>query len=268
MPPNETYVPLSNGRLEQLSHYVNSVGYDDRWLGQIVNLLDEQGVADETLVIFTGDHGISLPENDRPASYYNPNAGCNHVPLVLSHPKLPFMDVAGSVCSIEILPTVLLRETGSLSEAASIAAGDLLANYEGQSLIRTLRNSATVAGKRMAAESVPAFLDTEDGVLSNWQFVVMNPGRAIVGIRDKQRPHWRLVAPVIKNVEWRFNDLQDEPNDIHPVEAFDFAAFLADVEKRYSITEAKWAEEAAFIVRWFIDENNKRWQYGQYRPQD
>ncbi|OAR01949.1 hypothetical protein LLEC1_06843 [Akanthomyces lecanii] len=199
MPANETVVPLGHGgRLEQMSDYINSVGYDDRWLGQILQLLDEEQVADETLVVFVGDHGISLPENDKPASYYNPNTGCNHVPLVFSHPRLPIMDVGGAE------------------------------------------------------------------IMSNWQFIVMNPGRAMIGIRDKRRSHLTLVVPVIENVFWRFNDLTRDPRDVNPIEAFSFATFLQEIEKKYGKSEAEWAEEAAFVVRWFVDENNKRWQYGEY----
>jgi hypothetical protein len=263
MPANETVVPLGSGRLKPLSNYINSIGYDDRWLGQILSLLDDEQVADETLVIFTGDHGISLPENDKPASYYNPNTGCNHVPLIFSHPKLPPIDVSGPVSTMEILPTVLdlLRETGSLTDAANSAAGDLLANYEGQSLIRTLRNSAA---RHSGAALSKVTLDAKDDIMSNWQFIVMNPGRAMVGIRDRRRTNLSLVVPVIKNVVWRFNDLTHDPRDESPIEAFNFETFLHEVEQTYSRTEAEWAEEAAFVVRWFVDENNKRWQYGEY----
>ncbi|KAJ3498646.1 hypothetical protein NLG97_g977 [Lecanicillium saksenae] len=81
IPEEEQYVPLASGRWDDLSHYINAVGYDDRWLGKILGVLDEEGVANETLVVVTGDHGISLPENNKPASYHNPNAGCNHIPV-------------------------------------------------------------------------------------------------------------------------------------------------------------------------------------------
>ena len=100
--------------------------------------------------------------------------------------------------------------------------------------------------------------------MSNWQFIVMNPGRAMIGIRDKRRSHLTLVVPVIKNVFWRFNDLTRDPRDVNPIEAFSFATFLHEIENKYSKKEAEWAEEAAFVVRWFVDENNKRWRYGEY----
>ncbi|OAA58154.1 sulfatase domain protein [Cordyceps fumosorosea ARSEF 2679] len=256
IPAEEAYVPLATGRWDDLSHYVNAVGYDDRWLGRILGVLDDEGVAGETLVVVTGDHGISLPENNTPASYHNPNAGCNHVPVVMSHPGLPPIDVDDAVSTMEILPTVLdlLRETGSLSRAASKAAGDLLANYEGQSLIRPLRNSAYRADGH----------DPDEEDLRGWQFVVMNPGRAMLGVRDRRRPTWRLVVPVIHDVEWRFTDLATDPTDTDSVQAFEFPAFLDKVQRQHGKEPARWAEEGAFIARWWVEENNKRYEYGPY----
>ncbi|KAM3458265.1 hypothetical protein MY3296_000471 [Beauveria thailandica] len=258
IPAEDAYIPLANGRWDDLSHYINAVGYDDRWLGKILGALDDEGVANETLVVVTGDHGISLPENNKPASYHNPNVGCNHVPVVLSHPGLPPMDIDDSVSTMEILPTILdlLRETGSLSDAASKAAGDLMANYEGQSLIRKLRDSA------YRVEDPTGVVDEQE--LRNWQFVVMNPGRAMLGVRDRRRKNWRLVVPVIHDVEWQFTDLEADPTDTDSVQAFEFRAFLDKIQRRYSKEEARWAEEAAFIARWWVEENNKRYEYGPY----
>ena len=258
MPDADKYIPLADGRLNDLSHYINSVGYDDRWIGKILKALDDEGVADETLIVLTGDHGISLPENDIPASYLNPNVGCNHVPVVVSHPKLPAMDITESVSTLEILPTVLdlLRETGSLSDAVAQAATDLMGNYEGQSLIRKLRTSAPL-GKA-------AGYGNELKELGNWQFIVMNPGAAMLGVRDKRQRTWRLVVPVLHNVEWKFTDLETDPRDISPVEAFDFYELLVKVEKKHGVEQAKWIEEAAFVARWWVEENSKRWQFGPY----
>ncbi|KAF1730051.1 Lipoteichoic acid synthase-like YvgJ [Beauveria bassiana] len=258
IPAEDAYVPLANGRWDDLSHYINAIGYDDRWLGKILGVLDDEGVANETLVVVTGDHGISLPENNKPASYHNPNVGCNHVPVVMSHPGLPPIDIDDSVSTMEILPTILdlLRETGSLSEAASKAAGDLLANYEGQSLIRKLRDST------YRVEDATGVVDEQE--LRNWQFVVMNPGRAMLGVRDRRRKNWRLVVPVIHDVEWQFTDLEADPTDTDSVQAFEFRAFLDKIQRRYSKEEARWAEEAAFIARWWVEENNKRYEYGPY----
>lgn len=262
MPDDETYVPLAKRGHNDLSHYVNSIGYDDRWLSSILDILDQEEVANETLAIFVGDHGLSIPENDKLASYYNPNVGCDHVPLVISHPKLPALKVEAPVSAIQIVPTVLdlLINTGSLHPAASQAARDLLANYEGQSLIRPLRGSVPEKG----GESAGAVPDEQHHAVADWQFTVMNPGRAMVGVRDARHAHWRLVVPVVDNIAWRFTDLSSDRTEAHPVLGFDFAGFLGEVEAMHGLEQARWAEEAAFVARWWVEENSRRWRYGPY----
>lgn len=258
MPAEEHYVPLTKTKaLEDLSKYTNSIGYDDRWLGKVLQILEQEGVANETLVVFVGDHGLSIPENNILASYYNPNVGCNHVPLVFSHPLLPAIDVNDPVLSTSILPTILdlLLETGSLGESAGEAARELMTNYEGQSLMRPLRkNAPNIDNKLVAADGKPSSH-------ADWHFTLINPGRAMVGVRDTKNKNWRLVVPVIQNIEWRFTDLGRDPTEKHPLQGFQFSGFVKKIEEKHSIEAAKWAEEAAFMARWWVEENSKRWRY-------
>lgn len=252
MPADEAYVPLGSG-LDDLSRYVNAIGFDDRWLGRVLEVLDDEGVADETLVVLVGDHGLSIPENGALPTYYNPNSASNHVPLVLSHPKLPPVTVEAAVSSVQVLPTVLdlLRETGSLSDAASEAARDLVGNYEGQSLVRPMGSDGKTG---------PA------GALGDWQFTVINPGSAMLGVRDARsaRRHWRLVVPVVDNAEWRFTSLDADPAEERPTVGFEYAAFVRAVEERHGEAAARWAEEGAFVARWWVEENGRRWRFGPY----
>ncbi|PNY25502.1 Uncharacterized protein TCAP_04557 [Tolypocladium capitatum] len=248
------YVPLSHDkRLGDLSHYTNGIGYADRWLGKILDILDEEGVADETLMVFVGDHGLSIPENDGISPYYNPNVGNFHVPMVFSHPKLPPLDINAAVSSLQILPTILdlLLETGSLPKTGRHreAARDLAHNYEGQSLLRPLRNSSN---------------HSDRGSQGNWQYTVVNSGRAMLAVRDGRRPSRRLIVPVIDNIEWRFTDLDSDPHEQEPVVSFGFSSLLHSVERRHGIEAAEWVEEAAFMARWWVEENSKRWRYGPY----
>ncbi|KAK1988635.1 sulfatase [Colletotrichum cereale] len=262
MPDSEKYVPLGRD-LDDLSHYINAIGYDDRWLGKITNMLDELGVANETLLVLVGDHGLSIPENDILATYYNPNVVSNHVPLVLSHPKLPPITIDDAVSAQQILPTILdlLIETGSLSKPAADAASDLLNNYEGQSLIRPVKKSRPGTVYQDAPLQDAPLPPPEVG---NWHFTVINPGRPMVGVRDARRKSWRLVVPVVDNIEWRFTDVEKDPRDADPVLGFDFTDFLAKVENAHGVDAARWVEEAAFIMRWWVEETSKRWRYGPY----
>ncbi|KND91907.1 Lipoteichoic acid synthase-like YvgJ [Tolypocladium ophioglossoides CBS 100239] len=246
MPEDEKYIPLaSEKKLDDLSHYINAVGYVDRWLGQILEVLEQEGVADETLLVLVGDHGLSIAENGGITPYYNSNIGNFHVPMVLSHPKLPHVDINDAVVSLQILPTILdlLMETGSLSQAEKAAAHDLVRNYEGQSLIRPLRKSSDKTGQ------------------GDWQYTVMNPGRATLSVRDARIPNYRLIVPIVDDTEWRFTDLAKDPHEEDPILSFGFISFLRAIEKKHGIDASKWAEEGAFMTRWWVEENNKRWRY-------
>ncbi|KPM42774.1 hypothetical protein AK830_g3784 [Neonectria ditissima] len=245
LPAKEPTFPMARG-LDMMSRYINTEGYDDKWIRKVLNVLDEQGVANETLVIFLGDHGVSLPENNYASPYYNPSIGVDHVPLVISHPQLPAFDAHDAVHSSQVLPTILdiLLETGSLkNEASRQAVTDLIHNYEGQSLLRPLKvfNPHTGQGQ--------------------WQFTVTNPGRAMLTVRDARYPERHLVVPVIENVEWRLSNLTSDPQEHHSIQSLDFVSFLQSVEERCGRELAEWVEEGAFITRWFVKENSKRWRF-------
>ncbi|KAF5666661.1 sulfatase [Fusarium heterosporum] len=244
LPKTEKYTPLAKG-LDMMSRYINTIGYDDRWIRKILDVLDKQGIANETLVILQGDHGTSLPENDYASPYYNPNIGVDHVPLILSHPQLPPFNVDDAVHSTQVLPTILdfLLETGSLSETSRKAATDLIRNYEGQSLLRPLNTSNKSSGQ------------------GQWQFTVTNPGRAMLTVRDARYPDRHLVVPVIENVDWRLSDLSKDPHEHDPVQALDFESFILGVEEKFGHEVAEWAEEGAFVTRWYVKENSRRWRF-------
>lgn len=54
----ETFDFLNRGtwaKEHQLNRYLNTVRYGDRWVGELMDMLDDLGVADETLVVMIGD---------------------------------------------------------------------------------------------------------------------------------------------------------------------------------------------------------------------
>lgn len=246
LPKDEKYVPLAGDvDLEDLSRYLNTVGFVDRWLNRILQILDEEGVADETLLVVVGDHGLSIAERGSITPYSNPHVANYHVPLVLSHPKLPSINVDDPVSSIQILPTILdlLLETKSLSKSEAVAVRDMIQNYEGQSLIRPMQSFSETNGQ------------------GGWQHTVMNPGGSTVAVRDARQPNWRLIVPVFGNYEWRFTDLETDPHEDTPLVSYDYKAILHLVEEAFGPEAATWVEEAATVTRWWTDENYKRWRY-------
>lgn len=251
MPEGEPYVEVAGGSAsdDYLSGYLNTIGYSDRWIGTVLKILEDEGVANETLIIFQGDHGHSLPENGMVGTYYNPKASTFHVPLVISHPHLPVMHIDDAVNADQVLPTVLdvLLESDSLTPASREAVKDLIKNYEGQSLIR---------------EPVHTTPNTNQG---NWQFSIPSPGNSMVVARDSRHKDMIMVVPIIVNQQWHLGNLTSDPTDMHGILDYDYGSFLQQVESRHGKEVALWAEEGAFAVRWWIEDLMKRWRYGPYK---
>ena len=77
----EDVVALMNG-------YDAAVMYWDEHLGAVLRTLEELGIADETAVIVSGDHGESLGENGSYAEHGLANEPTHRLPLVVSWPGI------------------------------------------------------------------------------------------------------------------------------------------------------------------------------------
>ncbi|KKK25400.1 hypothetical protein AOCH_004515 [Aspergillus ochraceoroseus] len=197
--PNNTYEKIMaasfKGQNGDLNRYLNTIGFADRWLAQILEILQEKGIADETLLVLAGDHGISLPNDGGVTPYNNPHIGSFHVPIVFAHPGLPAIEVQDPVISLQIVPTILdlLIESSSLGPDGTRVATDIRALYEGQSMIRPLSQPVK---------------EMED-----WQFSVMNTGAS-----------W---------LAWRFSDIGQDPLEKDPITSFNFNDMAAALWERY-----------------------------------
>lgn len=243
IPKDEEMVALAgNGDWDMLSRYLNAIGYVDRWLARVMDILDEEGVADETLIVLVGDHGLSIAEDMSFTPYHNPRISNFHVPLVVSHPGLPGINITEPVTSMQILPTVLdlLIETNSFSKCEASAARDLLRNYEGQSLLR------------------PPKTISDDNKHLGWQFTIMNPGGSSLAVRDANEPELRLIVPLSAGSEWRFTDIEEDPREKDPVLSFDFHTLLRRLDNP---VQQAWVKKAVQMAEWWVEENRKRYRF-------
>ena len=90
------------------AHYYALVSHVDDQVGRILNTLDEEGLRDDTIVIFTSDHGEHLGDHGLVAKgrHYD---SCSRVPLVV---RFPGHVAAGTarpeiIEAVDIAPTVL-----------------------------------------------------------------------------------------------------------------------------------------------------------------
>jgi choline-sulfatase len=107
--------------------YYGAVSYIDRQIGGVLSALEEVGQAEDTIIVFTGDHGDMLGERGLwyKMSWFEPSS---RVPLMVYAPKL-FQPrrVAESVSLIDLLPTLAeLAEDGQAPAYATPLDGHSL----------------------------------------------------------------------------------------------------------------------------------------------
>ncbi len=86
--------------------YYGSVSYVDDLVGELLHVLKETGLYDNTVILLTTDHGEMLGEHGLwyKKSFYE--EACR-IPLIISHPQIDPRRVAANVSLVDLLPTLL-----------------------------------------------------------------------------------------------------------------------------------------------------------------
>jgi iduronate 2-sulfatase len=126
-------------RRQAVQAYYASISFMDAQVGRVIGTLDRLGLAENTIIVFTSDHGYHLGEHGlwKKQSLFEESA---RVPLLIVAPGVskPGIVVKAPVSHIDLYPT--------LTELAGVKAP---ANLQGQSLVPMLKD-ATVPGRGWA----------------------------------------------------------------------------------------------------------------------
>ncbi len=91
----------------EFNDYLNNVRYSDRFLGKVIKQLKRQGVADNTIIVVTGDHGEGFGEHglrQHDNTIYDEGI---HVPFVIYDPRLKQQeDIVQPVQTTALVPTL------------------------------------------------------------------------------------------------------------------------------------------------------------------
>ena len=90
------------------AHYFGTVSLVDQMVGKITTALENAGLTDDTIIIFTSDHGDLLGDHAmlEKRSFYEESA---RVPLLMAIPSLSKVqnEIEGSFSHIDLVPTIL-----------------------------------------------------------------------------------------------------------------------------------------------------------------
>jgi choline-sulfatase len=105
--------------------YYANISYVDDLIGQLLNTLESTGLLDNTVIVFTSDHGDFLGERGLwyKMSFLEPSA---HVPLLIWGKGIAPRRIAKPVCLADILPTLVDIGTNGKSKLARPVDGQSL----------------------------------------------------------------------------------------------------------------------------------------------
>ena len=131
MPPG-----ITDGRYVE-AQYDGAIAYMDACIARLFQRLEELGIADNTIVILTGDHGESLMEHQIWFDHHGLYEPTIHVPLIIKAPgQLPAgLRLPGYVAHQDMLPTIL-DLLGEHELAASL-------QMDGKSVVPLVRGERT-----------------------------------------------------------------------------------------------------------------------------
>jgi arylsulfatase len=132
--PVDAHERFSDAQLRSAKHgYYAMISEVDFHVGRIVNTLRERGLGNDTLIVFTADHGEWLGDHLRFGKGYPGDDATTRVPLVMHGPGCSSGLAQDAIVeSVDLVPTLL-----------ALAAIQPLPHLQGRSLAVDLRGEAT-----------------------------------------------------------------------------------------------------------------------------
>jgi choline-sulfatase len=193
--------------------YYGLVSYADSKLGELLRVLDETGLAEDTVVVHTSDHGELLGEHGlwRKMSFYEQST---HVPLQIRWPgvSIPGQRI-GQVCSlVDVTATLVDAGRAATAAGAAAAAAPSEAALDGGSL------RGLLAGEQVAASEWP------DQAFAEHTAHGTDRARAML-----RQGTWKLCESAGEDPELELYNLAEDPGEFRNLAGTPAAA---DVERR------------------------------------
>ena len=150
LPP---YYPRDPVILRDWAAYLDAVRFTDKHVGDVLARLEKEGILDQTVIIFTTDHGISHARGKQ--FLYDEGA---HVPLVIRGPGIPKGKVRDDLIElIDITPTSLAA-AGIAIPAVMQAKNVLAPDYRPREFVFAARDRCDETVERIRSVRSDRFL--------------------------------------------------------------------------------------------------------------
>lgn len=143
--------------------YDGEITYHDVHFRAILDGLERRGLADNTMVVVTSDHGEEFWDHGSVGHGHSVYEELLHVPLFVKLPGVPARQVEASVGLVDVMPTIL--------DALGIEAPDAMS---GRSFLPELRGAGTDAPRA----SVSGFMENWRTVTDQRFKLILRPRRA------------------------------------------------------------------------------------------
>ena len=143
------------------AHYYANITLIDRGIGKIIAALESRNILDETLIVFTSDHGDALGDHglSYKSFFYESMV---HVPLIIRGPGAPVNERCGSlVSSIDLVP--LFYRTCGVEPPDTLQGEDISVLLENTNGILRDRVFCENMGRSMVQTSSYKYAHYDDG---------------------------------------------------------------------------------------------------------
>lgn len=196
-----------------LKHYLRCVkGVDDN-LGRLFDYLKQEGLWENTIIIYTGDQGFMLGEHDYIDKRWMYEESMR-MPFIVHYPNKikPGSQSSLLINNADFAPTMI-----------EIAGGQAPSHMQGMSFKRTLMGEPISSWREatyyrywmhMIHHEVPAHFGIRT---DRYKLMLYYAAHYLDEKQGKEFYWWKQYAPVkdVAPVAWEFYDLQHDPNELH-----------------------------------------------------
>ena len=185
-PPNKYSLPAGTKRIfdkfsdkertEFLRSYLACTSFMDAQVGKIINTLSEEGLLNNTLVVFMGDHGYHLGEHE----------WWNKVTLYEMGTRAPFIVYTGDETTKGSVSDAMVEFIDIYPTLAGIFELDDVPEYlEGQSFEKVIRNPSLPFKEAVYATMNRGEIKGRSVKTREWRYTEWDKGRAGVELYDQ-----------------------------------------------------------------------------------